>query len=198
MPSPEALTALTAAERASLAAIARAALVEAVDGRRHEVDPKGLDGRLGERRASFVTLESRGELRGCIGSIEARLALGEDVARNTWASAREDFRFSPVGRDELPRIAIRIAALSPLVPIEAATAAELEAELRPGIDGVVLGDGRRRATFLPAVWEQLPEPVRFLAHLKEKAGLAPSHWSPSLRAWRYTVETIDAGRALGD
>lgn len=198
MPSPEARLALTAADRARLAAIARAALVEAVDGRPLEVDPSSLEGRLGERGASFVTLESLGELRGCIGSIEARLPLAADVARNTFAAAREDFRFPPVEPEELPRIGIRISTLSPLAPIDAGSEAELEAALRPGIDGVLLADGPRRATFLPAVWEQLPEPGRFLAHLKEKAGLAPSHWSPSLEAWRYTVESIDAGGASDD
>jgi len=195
MPSPEAHEALTADERSSLAAIARASLREAVEDRILEVEPSSLAGHLAELRASFVTLERGGELRGCIGSIEARRPLGQDVARNTFAAAREDFRFPPVGRDELTRIEVRISALSPMVAIDALSPAELEAALRPGVDGVLIADGGRRATFLPTVWEQLAEPSRFLAHLLEKAGLPARHWSPTLRAWRYTVESIDAGGA---
>jgi len=125
MRSAEARLALTAAERASLVEIARSALRAAVEGRRHDVAPGSLAGRLAEHRSSFVTLRRRGELRGCIGSLEARRPLGEDVARNTFAAAREDWRFPPVGPDELPTIEIHVAALSPMVPIDAGSAPEL-------------------------------------------------------------------------
>lgn len=194
MPSPEARACLSAAERALVGEIARAALAAAVEARAYAVAEEQLLGRLGAPGASFVTLERRGELRGCIGSLEPRRALGHDVARNTHGAAREDLRFPPVGAPELGEVEIHVAVLSPATELAAAGEAELLAALRPGIDGLVVAEGRRRATFLPAVWRQLPEPKRFLDRLREKAGLAPSHWSPTLRFWRYTVEPVEVGR----
>ena len=194
MSSPEEQASLSAAERGLVGEIARGALAAAVGAWPFAVADELLAGRLGAPGASFVTLQRRDELRGCIGSIEPRWALGLDVARNTHAAAREDLRFAAVSAVELPEVEIQVAVLSAASEIVAVSEMELLAALRPGIDGVVVADGRRRATFLPAVWRQLPEPERFLGHLREKAGLPRSHWSPTQRFWRYTVETVDAGK----
>jgi AmmeMemoRadiSam system protein A len=142
---------------------------------------------LREPGATFVTLRQDGELRGCVGSIRAYRPLGEDVVANARAAALYDSRFPPVVPAELPRITLEVSLLSPPVPLPAASEAEAIARLRPGVDGVILEDGPARATFLPQVWEQLPEPWRFLAFLKQKAGLPPEGWSPTLRLWTYTV-----------
>lgn len=141
-------------------------------------------------RASFVTLHRHETLRGCIGTLEARRPLVEDVARNAYAAAFEDPRFPPLAMQELVGLDIHISVLSPAEPITAASEEKLVAELRPGIDGLILEDRGYRGTFLPSVWESLPRTEDFLRHLKVKAGLSPSHWSDTLRVWRYTTESF--------
>jgi AmmeMemoRadiSam system protein A len=138
--------------------------------------------------ASFVTLKLEGELRGCIGTIDARRPLGEDVARNARAAAYRDPRFPPVTAAERPALAIEVSVLSPRVVFEAADEAAAAAQLRPLLDGVYLQYGESTATFLPQVWEGLPDPIEFLAHLRQKAGLPSRFWHPELRLWRYSVE----------
>jgi AmmeMemoRadiSam system protein A len=138
--------------------------------------------------ASFVTLKLDGELRGCIGTIDARRPLGEDVARNARAAAYRDPRFPPVTASERPQLAIEVSVLSPRVAFEAADEAAAAAKLRPLVDGVYLQYGESTATFLPQVWEGLPDPIEFLAHLRSKAGLPPRFWHPELKLWRYSVE----------
>jgi AmmeMemoRadiSam system protein A len=191
-PSAEPADALDAAERAALGRIARAALVAAVEPRpgRPGVDPPAALPRLARPGASFVTLHAGGELRGCIGSIEPRRPLAEDVAVNARAAALEDPRFAPVGPDELAGLELEISVLSPLEPIAARSRAELLATLRPGVDGLLITDGSSRATFLPAVWGQLPAPAEFLAQLERKAGLPAGGWSPTARFARYRVESF--------
>lgn len=142
---------------------------------------------LHENAATFVTLTQAGELRGCIGSLEAHRPLLDDVCANARAAAFSDPRFLPLKHDELARTRIEVSLLSPTDPLFVADEADALARLRPHVDGVILSAGGRRATFLPQVWEQLPEPAIFLAHLKQKAGLAANYWSPELRLWRYTV-----------
>jgi len=186
---------LSAADRAELAAIARRSLVAAVRGAPPPpVAP--LSPRLLAPGASFVTLTAGGGLRGCIGTLAPRRSLAADVAANARAAALEDARFAPVGESELAGLELEISVLSPPEPLPVASRAELVARLRPGVDGLVLLDGWHRATFLPAVWEQLPEPEAFLSHLERKAGLPPGHWSPTVRVERYEVEAFDAGPAL--
>lgn len=138
--------------------------------------------------AVFVTLKLDGELRGCIGSLEARRPLGEDVAQNARAAAYRDPRFPPVDRDERRRLEIEVSLLSPAEPLAARTEEEAVRILRPGVDGVVLEFGELRSTFLPQVWESLPEPREFLGELKRKAGLPRDFWDPQVRVSRYTVE----------
>jgi len=143
---------------------------------------------LGALGASFVTLRLDEDLRGCIGSIDARRALGEDVARNARAAAYRDPRFPPVSAHERPRLAIEVSVLSPREPFVAASEAEALARLRPGIDGIALEYGHASATFLPQVWESLPGPDEFLEQLRRKAGLPARFWHADLRLSRYTVE----------
>jgi len=146
---------------------------------------------LAEPRASFVTLRCAGALRGCTGSLEPEAPLVLDVARNAFRAAFTDPRFPPLERPELDGLEISVALLSALEPLAAASEAELLARLRPGRDGLVLRERAHSATFLPAVWQTLPDPREFLHALQRKAGLAPGHWSATLRFERYTTESAE-------
>jgi AmmeMemoRadiSam system protein A len=143
---------------------------------------------LTEPGASFVTLLLAGELRGCIGSVDARRPLGDDVARNARAAAYHDPRFAPVTAEERDRLQVEVSVLSVRVPIAVGSEADALAALRPGVDGIFLEYQDRCATFLPQVWEGLPDPVDFLGELRRKAGLPPRFWHPDVRLSRYTVE----------
>ncbi len=143
---------------------------------------------LREPGASFVTLRLEDELRGCIGSLEARRALGEDVAWNARAAAYRDPRFPPVVRDEIARLRVEVSVLSPQEPLPAASEAEALERMRPGVDGICFTFREFRSTFLPQVWESLPEPVDFLGELRRKAGLPARFWHDEVRLTRYTVE----------
>ncbi len=143
---------------------------------------------LDEPGAVFVTLTQQGELRGCIGSLEAHRRLIDDVQSNARAAAFKDPRFAPLSQDELPTTRIEVSILSPAEPMRFSSEADALAQLRPGIDGVILEHGWHRATFLPQVWEQLPEPRQFMANLKRKAGLAADFWADDLSLSRYQVE----------
>ncbi len=143
---------------------------------------------LNQPGACFVTLTKDGKLRGCIGSLEARRPLREDVRANARAAAFNDQRFPPLTRDEFPSIHVEISLLTKPQPMTFTSEEDALAQLRPHIDGVVLEIGNHRSTFLPQVWEQLPEPRQFLAQLKMKAGLPPSFWSAELRLSRYQVQ----------
>lgn len=141
--------------------------------------------------AAFVTLtDHRGALRGCIGSVVAHQSLAQDVAANAWAAATRDPRFRPVTAAELPGLALSVSLLSTPRPLPVTSEADLLARLRPGVDGVILSDRGRRGLFLPQVWETLPEPRLFLLHLKRKAGLADTHWSPTLTVERFEARSI--------
>lgn len=143
--------------------------------------------------ASFVTLKTRDkQLRGCIGSPVAHQPLANDVATNAFKAAFNDPRFKAVGPDEYEDLHLSISVLSPQSPMHIKDEADLLRQLRPGIDGLVIADGGRRALFLPSVWEQLPDPKQFLQHLKHKAGMGITHWSPDFRANRFIAEEIHA------
>jgi AmmeMemoRadiSam system protein A len=113
-----------------------------------------------------------------------------DVAENAFAAAFEDPRFPPLSENELEDLDIHISVLSPPEAMTIKDEANLIAQLRPGVDGLIIEDGARRATFLPAVWEDLPDRMDFLSHLKRKAGMRPDHWSRTFRAFRYAAESI--------
>lgn len=141
--------------------------------------------------AVFVTLTRNGELRGCIGSLKARRSLEQDVVENARMAAFGDPRFPPLTRAELDDTRVEVSVLSEAQPIVFTDEADALGKLRPGIDGVILEWGRHRATFLPQVWQQLPEPRDFMAHLKRKAGLPADFWDDGVRLYRYTVEKYE-------
>ncbi|OHC67221.1 MAG: AMMECR1 domain-containing protein [Rhodocyclales bacterium GWA2_65_20] len=149
--------------------------------------PEPAQPRLDEPGATFVTLTQHGELRGCIGSLEAWRPLDTDIRANARAAAFRDPRFPPLAREELPATCVEVSLLTPAEPIAFADEADALRQLRPGIDGVIFECGGRRATFLPQVWESLPEPNLFLAHLKRKAGFAPDFWADGVKLHRYGV-----------
>ncbi len=159
-------------------------------GRPLAVSPTDYGERLREPGASFVTLHRHGQLRGCIGSLEAHRPLIEDVAYNAFAAAFRDPRFLPLEAKELDGLDLEISVLSRPEPMEFDSEQDLLRQLRPGVDGLILQEGGNRGTFLPSVWESLPEPRLFLQQLKLKAGLAPDYWSDSVRVWRYGTESF--------
>lgn len=138
--------------------------------------------------ATFVTLTQHGNLRGCIGSLEAWRPLAQDVQENALAAAFRDPRFNPLSADELPITRVEVSLLTPAEPISFTSEADALAQLRPETDGVIFSAGHRRSTFLPQVWEQLPAPAIFMAHLKQKAGLPADYWGPNVRLERYAVK----------
>jgi AmmeMemoRadiSam system protein A len=138
--------------------------------------------------AVFVTLKKGGELRGCVGSFEAKQALALDVAKNAYSAAFMDFRFPPITESELDELDLHLSLLTPLEPMAVKTRSELLASLRPGHDGLLLEALPHRATFLPQVWETLPKPNDFVEELFIKAGLSKDYWSESIRFHRYSVE----------
>ena len=137
--------------------------------------------------ASFVTLTIEGALRGCIGSLEALRPLGEDVAQNALHAAFRDPRFAPLTRAEWPRVQTEVSLLSAPRPMRFADEPDLLAQLRAGEDGLILECAGRRGTFLPQVWESLPDKRRFLAELRRKAGLAADTPLARCKLWRYQV-----------
>lgn len=142
------------------------------------------------QRATFVTLERDDRLRGCIGSVIATRSLVEDVVENAFRAAFRDPRFPPLSHEERKGLGVSLSVLSPMARMAFQDEDELRDALRPGTDGLLIEDRGRRAVFLPQVWDQLPEPADFLAHLKEKAGMAPGRGSDEFRAWRFVVQKV--------
>ena len=177
---------------------ARAAVAAAVAGRSApEVDPAAVPAALRQPAAAFITLRRAGELRGCIGGLEARWPLYLDVGQHAAQAATQDYRFEPVAANELDELEIEISLLTEPRPLAYTTPAELLERLRPGVDGVTLAYAQHRATFLPQVWERVPEPARFLELLCEKMGLPADVWRRAhCEVSTYQVEVIEetAGR----
>ena len=179
-------------DREALLGVARASIRHGFEhGSALPVDPDRFSPRLREPGACFVTLRRSGQLRGCVGSLEATRSLVEDVAQNAFASAFRDSRFQPLTQEEQAELDVHLSILTPPEPLPCCSEAELLSELQPGIDGLILQDGPYRATFLPSVWESLVEPKKFLAELKRKAGLREDHWSDGIRFQRYRTESIE-------
>ncbi|MGR9013138.1 MAG: AmmeMemoRadiSam system protein A [Gammaproteobacteria bacterium] len=155
-----------------------------------KIDLSDYPQELAEPRATFVTLEINNQLRGCIGMLEAVRPLAEDIAENAYSAAFKDPRFPPLEAHELDKLAVHLSILTPAEPVTFSSEQDLIAQLQPGIDGLILEEGRRRGTFLPSVWESLPEPEQFLRHLKQKAGLPLDYWSTNIRIYRYQAEII--------
>ncbi|MCL2652508.1 MAG: AmmeMemoRadiSam system protein A [Propionibacteriaceae bacterium] len=169
-----------------LTGLARASIAKALR-LTFEVPTSTNDAWLDAPGAAFVTLTQNAQLRGCIGSLVAHRALRDDVTSNARAAAFDDPRFMPLAADELVHTRIEVSVLSAPAPMPFASRQGALAQLRPGIDGVILGAGGRRATFLPQVWDELPEPEVFIAHLFRKAGLPPNYWGDDVTISRYTV-----------
>lgn len=179
------------AQRRQLLQLARDSIAHGLThGRPLDVDPADFPSPLTAPGASFVTLHLHAQLRGCIGSLEARRPLVQDVCENAYAAAFRDPRFAPLGDAEFELIQISLSVLGPSSPISFESEQDLLAQLRPGVDGLVLSSGHHRGTFLPSVWEQLPQPQEFLRHLKLKAGLTPDYWSDDLEVSRYHTESF--------
>lgn len=181
---------LTDPEREQLLKIARQALGEAVQRRPvPPLDLKNLPARLQERAASFVTLTRAGMLRGCIGALEPYLPLAADVQEHAVAAGLQDYRFPPVKPGELEQLQIEISRLTLAKPLDYSGPVDLLDKLRPGIDGVILKDGLQRATYLPQVWEKLPDKAAFLSSLCQKMGAPPDLWRrKKLQVLVYQVE----------
>ena len=176
---------LNTSEQAALLQLARNAIAAALDAPRQAPDPGRLGGAMARQRAVFVTLKQSGALRGCIGTLEASEPLAVAVAGHAVAAALNDPRFPPVAPEELHGISISISVLEEPRPLQTQSRQALLESLEQGRDGLILEYQRHRATFLPQVWEQLPEPGEFLARLLEKAGLPAGYWSAELRFHRY-------------
>ena len=176
---------------AALLRLARASIGEKL-GKPLPVDARHA--RLHEPGATFVTLTQQGQLRGCIGSLEAHRPLAQDVRENAQAAAFRDPRFSPLAVEEFEFTSVEVSLLTPAMPLAFSDEADFMAQLRPGLDGIVFQYGRHRSTFLPQVWESLPDSVQFMQQLKRKAGLPPNFWHEEVSISRYEVTKWKEGR----
>jgi AmmeMemoRadiSam system protein A len=186
---------LATPERRELLALARASIDSALahgwaSGELMPFSPVLLPSALTVHRSSFVTLRRNEELRGCCGTLDAPRPLAEDVWRNARAAAFNDYRFPALTAAEWPQVHLHLSLLTVPEPLDVTTEEQLLALLRPSIDGLILESDTGRATFLPAVWEQLPDPVQFVRHLKMKAGWPATYWSNRVRCSRYETESF--------
>jgi AmmeMemoRadiSam system protein A len=146
-----------------------------------------------KKGASFVTLENKytGQLRGCIGSIIPVQPLYKDVIRNAIAAATQDPRFPPVTVEELPDIRVKVSILSFPQPLKFNSPEDLLNKIEPFKDGLILKFGENQGTFLPDVWEELPEKTQFLSHLCLKAGLPQDCWlTLPVEIYRYRTKVF--------
>lgn len=181
---------LTDGEKQTLLRLAREAMESAVRGTtRPNLDSRSFTKNLRENGASFVTLTINGDLRGCIGALEAHQPLVEDVREHAVAAALEDPRFRPVSEGEISSLKLEVSRLTAPRLLEYYSSEDLLAKLRPHVDGVILKDDHRRATFLPQVWEKIPKTADFLDQLCAKMGAQPNLWrNKKLQVFVYQVE----------
>ncbi len=180
-------------EQYILLSLARESIQHGLDyGRSMPVSMESFSPALQEPGAAFVTLEKQGQLRGCIGSVEAYRSLVEDVAEHAWNAAFRDPRFSPLSPTEFQQLHIEISVLSQPEAMTFDSEEDLKLQLVPGRDGLIISDGNHRSLFLPAVWDKLPDVDSFLSHLKQKAGLPGEYWSDSISCQKfYSFEFSD-------
>jgi AmmeMemoRadiSam system protein A len=155
-----------------------------------QIDLAAYPQNLQKKQPCFVTLHLKDQLRGCIGSSHAHQPLANDIVHNAHAAAFGDPRFFPLTPEEFKNIDIHISVLNEPEPLQFDSEEDLIHKLRPNIDGLILTENNHRGTFLPSVWESLPDPKQFWKHLKLKAGLPEDYWSNTLKIERYTVESI--------
>lgn len=177
--------------RVTLLDAARHSILQVLDDKRAVFAHQNNDPALRAARATFVTLKRHSVLRGCVGNLEARNALLEDVMHNAQQAAFHDPRFPPLVTAELQGLHIEISVLSNSQLIAARNRSDLLRKLRPGEDGVTVQEGLRRATFLPVVWTGLPDAELFYEELMRKAGLGAAYWSAGLRFFRYHIESFN-------
>ena len=179
-------------QRQQLLALARQSIAWGLEHNRAKaISITDFDNELTVPRASFVTLYKNKKLRGCIGSLKPRRALVEDVTQNAYAAAFNDLRFEAVQLSELEHLKISISVLTPAVEMTFTTEQQLLEQIRPEIDGLILKEGQKVATFLPSVWAQLPDKQDFLNHLKQKAGLVVGYWSKTITVSSYQSESFE-------
>lgn len=176
---------LAADQGETLLHLARAAIGKELGFRSHDLPRTDW---LEEPGATFVTLTLDGQLRGCIGTLEACRPLIDDVCQNAISSAFRDPRFPPLTKEEFADVLVEVSLLSKPQLISHRSEEEALAQLNPGRDGVIFEYGRFRSTYLPQVWAQLPDPKSFIANLKNKAGLPSDFWSDDVRLSHYTVQ----------
>jgi len=170
------VSALTAHDKTFLLQLARSSIAGRLGFAPQAPAQDKVSPAVDQKRGCFVTLHKQGDLRGCIGTIEPQQSLKDGVAENAVNAAFRDPRFPPLTRDELESVDIEVSVLTVPERLDFKDAADLTARLRPNVDGVILSSGWNRATFLPQVWEQLPDERAFLSHLCRKAGLSGTCW----------------------
>ncbi len=181
---------LAESKKSELLKLARETITLGTEAKKNDINFENYSPVLQEQSASFVTLKINKQLKGCIGSLQARRPLVLDVAENAFAAAFQDTRFAPVIHSDLELLRISISILSKPEKIDFSSETDLIGQLRPHEDGLILQDNHHRGTFLPAVWESLGDPNEFLAQLKVKAGLEKNYWSGDLQIQRYTTESF--------
>lgn len=186
---------LSEKDRQYLLTLARQTIARTLEG--EELPPvvlQNLPEELSRPGASFVTLTIDGQLRGCIGSIEPRRPLALDVRENAVGAAFRDPRFPPLTAEDFEAVEIEISVLTPPEPLPYSSPEDLFQKLRPHVDGVIIERGWQRATYLPQVWEKVPDPEKFLSSLCLKAGLPPDDYRrPGLQVYTYQVEKFTEG-----
>ena len=160
------------------------------NGKPPKVDIASFPPALQETRATFITIDKGGRLRGCIGTIQAHQPLIADVVENAYKAAMKDPRFPPLQEDEATDLDISVSLLSPFQEMSFTTKTDFMRQLRPKVDGLIIADQGKRSVFLPQVWESIPETNEFVTRLKQKAGLPADHWSASFQAWRFTAISL--------
>lgn len=185
------LMSLTNQQQQILLKIAKDSIAYGLEyGKALAVNAKDYPTELQVIRATFVTLEINHHLRGCVGMLEAMRPLIVDIAENAFLAAFNDYRFPPVSEDEYSFLDIHLSILSPAERLSFKSEEDLIHQLQPHVDGLILQEGALRGTFLPSVWDSLPEPQQFLQHLKLKTGLPRHYWSNTLRVYRYHCEMV--------
>ena len=171
--------------------IAHRSIAAGLDGAKMpSLDAEGMRGVLATQRDSFVTLTRNGELRGCIGVIESPRPLAQNTADCAFNAAFRDRRFTPLSPAEAGQIRIEVSVLSETEPIVIRDREDLLQQLQPGVDGLLMEDGRYRSVFLPQVWEKLGTAQEFLEHLLSKAGLPGDYWSATIRFSRFHITSF--------
>lgn len=183
-------TEFTDAEREIVRDTVKQSINAGLAGKQYSPDASESSVRLQNQGACFVTLMLEGRLRGCIGTLEAHQPLITDIAANAYSAAFRDPRFPPLDSGEWAKCDFSVSVLTSPQPLEICSEQDLLDRLRPGVDGVVLSCQHHRATYLPSVWEQLPDPSLFIRELKLKAGLSADFWSPEIKIEIYQTVSV--------